>query len=143
MRPLRTWNDGLTCAPAEASAALSLLAYVPILPSVFQATVVKCRQRAFQDIHDSLIDAGILDGPGEKIEIVFAVLLVDGDMNDLLGVGHDRQIGVVCHEDDLPSFLRLLDEGDKNLVPGCGAKRDRASGRDAVRQSPAHARRSQ
>src|SRR5713101_1698883 len=105
---------------AEAAARLSCPRRsrdcAPVLLSVFQATVVERRQRSFEDIHDGLIDAGVLNGPGIEIEVVLAILLVDRDMDDLLGVSDDGKIWIVRHEDDLPSFLSLFDEGDQDFI---------------------------
>ena len=85
---------------------------MPSLLSIFEAAVIECWQRSFEDIHHRPVNPGIFDGPGKEIEVVLSVLLVDRDMDDLLCIGNNGEIRVVRYKYNLASLLGLLDKRD-------------------------------
>jgi hypothetical protein len=90
--------------------------FLQIVLSVFQPPVVKRWQCSFKNIQDNLIDVWFLDCPGKERKVMFARFFVHRNMNNLFSVGHDGEVWVVGHENDLPPLFRLFDECDQNLV---------------------------
>ena len=71
---------------------------------VLDSAVVEGRLRSFQYVHYQPINVWIFDGTG-SVRDLRSVLAIEAGPDNLLGITHDGQIGVVGDHDDLPSLL--------------------------------------